>query len=88
MDCMNTKAVAFLRAKQLAGYELACSRCPIVLMLKHDKLEPLPKHRCGESIREFNIVMEVDSLAFSDGRIDESLPKELSRSPLQQPEYR
>lgn len=88
MVYMDTKAVAFLRAMQLAGYELACSRCPIVLMLKHDRLEPLPKHRCNGKPREFDIVMEVDTIAFHDGRIDESLPKELSRSQLQQPEYR
>lgn len=79
--------MAFLRAAQVVGYELACSRCPIVLMLKHDKLEQLPQHRCNGSARPFDIVMELDSLAFRDGRIDESLPKELSRSPLQQPEY-
>lgn len=82
------KAVSFLRAIQIAGYELACSKCPIVLMLRHDRLEPLPKHRCNGKASEFDIVMEVDTIVFNDGRIDESLAKELSRTQLHQPEYR
>ena len=75
---MNMKAVAFLRAATITGYELACSRCPIVVVLKHDVMEPLPQHRCCGKPRPFDIVMELDTLVINDGRIDEALVRELS----------
>lgn len=75
---MGKKALAFrVKAASVSGYELACSRCPVVLQITHDRLEPLPRHRCGSKAREFDIVMELDELVLRPSRIDPFWPIDL-----------
>jgi len=51
---MGKKAVAFqVKATSVVGLELACGDCPVVLQVTHDRLSPLPKHRCNGKAAEF-----------------------------------
>jgi hypothetical protein len=68
---MGKRAIAFrVKDTTVAGIELACSECPVVLQLTHDTNYPFPKHRCDGNIRNFDIVMELDSLVTRQSRID------------------
>lgn len=72
---MGKKALAFLvKATSIAGFELACSRCPVVLQITHERLDPLPKHRCCGKARDFDIVIELDELVLRPSRIDDFWP--------------
>lgn len=68
---MRVKDITFVKAVDIAGYELACSRCPIVLQITHNPLEPMPKHRCRDKAAPFDIVMELDNLVLRPSRIDD-----------------
>jgi hypothetical protein len=68
---MGKKAVAFqVKATSVVGLELACGDCPVVLQVTHDRLSPLPKHRCNGKAAEFDIVLELDDLVLRPSRID------------------
>jgi hypothetical protein len=71
MLLMQMKEVTFVKAVEISGYELACSRCPIVLQITHNVLEPMPKHRCHEKARDFDIVLKLDNLVLYPSRIDD-----------------
>lgn len=71
MFVMGKKAIAFqVKAINVSGFELACGKCPMVLQITHDRLEPFPKHRCGESVRDFDIILDLDEIVLQPSRID------------------
>lgn len=68
-----------VKATSVAGFELACSKCPVVLQITHERSDPLPRHRCRGKVkvRDFDIVLELDELVLRPSRIDDFWPIEL-----------